>query len=546
VINDIKANLKSLIRLTLIMSYPFFVIAFLGQFLIKEKDLYYRELGAVFFITAIFIGIIILFKSLKLKKFFLLFFQFLLSFFISFKLFFYYNFNTKPSASAIFIIFETNATEAKEFFISYFDFTIIAIILLSFFAFIFLIIKLLIDSSFFSFLGLEKVSLFFKVSILILVLFCGFLLNRSFSEQSIILILSHSISEYNIAKDYYKSNLAKPENESIILKTNNKTPKVGIVIIGESTSRWHMQLYNYNRETNPILSGMRDELYVFNDVISPAVMTIRSLGKALTLSNINEPKIKNNFSVVQLANAAGYETFWISNQQPVGFTESTPTIIATAAKHKQYLASNSYYYSIYDETLIPEIEKALNTTSEQKLIFVHLIGTHRIYKKRYPEEFSYFQGVNERTKIKTEYSKSKVNEYDNAVKYNDFVVSEIINLVKEKEKNSFVVYFSDHGEEVFDTQDFVGHHTQKGSKAMYDIPFISWFSKEYLEANQRIDTLKNYKNRKYNTEDFIYSFSDLINVEFEGYDATRSIFNPKFIERPRWIRDTLNYDTWKQ
>ena len=81
---------------------------------------------------------------------------------------------------------------------------------------------------------------------------------------------------------------------------------------------------------------------------------------------------------------------------------------------------------------------------------------------------------------------------------------------------------------------------------MYDIPFISWFSKEYLETNQRIDTLKNYKNRKYNTEDFIYSFSDVINVEFEGYDATRSIFNPKFIERPRWIRDTLNYDTWKQ
>ncbi|MEJ6791609.1 MAG: sulfatase-like hydrolase/transferase [Lacinutrix sp.] len=300
-----------------------------------------------------------------------------------------------------------------------------------------------------------------------------------------------------------------------------------------------------NRETNPILSKMKDELYVFNDVIASDVMTIRSLEKVLTLSNYNNPKAENNFSVIQLANTAGFDTFWISNQQPVGFTESTPTIIATAAKHKQFLATDSYMYSIYDEALLPEIKKALKETGERKLIFVHLIGTHRTYKKRYPENFSYFEGINERTKIKTEYSKTKVNEYDNAVKYNDLVVSNIINLVKEQENNSFVLYFSDHGDDVFDTQDFVGHHTHKGSKPMFDIPFLSWFSKDYLAANKRIDTLKTYSNRKYNTEDFIYSFSDIIDVKFKGFDAKRSIFNSDFKEHKRLIKDSLDYDAWK-
>lgn len=542
--NEIKTNLKSILRLALVMGFPLLVFMFLGLFVIPKTYSYLREFGAVFLLTTIFTGVILLFNSIKVKRVLLLVFQFLLSFLVGFKLFFYYTFGAKPSASAIFVIFETNATEASEFFSNYFDFSIISIFILSFLVFIFLLICFFIKQKTFQFLYLEKLSLLFKSAIILLMVFCSYLLNRSFSEQSIILTLSHSIKEYNIAKNYFKEHLAKPENEALKIISKSNEPQLGIVIIGESTSRWHMGLYNYNRETNPFLSKMKDELFVFNNVIAPDVMTIKSLEKVLTLSNYKNPKAENNFSVIQLANAAGFETFWISNQQPVGFTESTPTIIATAAKHKQFLATDSYAYTIYDEALIPEVKNALKAKGKRKLIFVHLIGTHRTYKKRYPKAFSYFEGTNERTKYKTEYSKQKVNEYDNAVRYNDYVVSEIINLVKKEQNNSFVVYFSDHGDDVFDTQDFVGHHRHKGSKPMFDIPFLSWFSKKYLATNRRIDTLNNYSTRKYNTEDFIYSFSDIINVEFEGFDATKSIFNANFKEQKRLIKDSLDYDSW--
>ena len=112
------------------------------------------------------------------------------------------------------------------------------------------------------------------------------------------------------------------------------------------------------------------------------------------------------------------------------------------------------------------------------------------------------------------------------------------------EAYSFVVYFSDHGDDVFDTQDFVGHYRQKGSKPMFDIPFLAWFSEDYLTNNKRIDTLTNYTNRKYNTENFIYSFSDLINTKFEGFDDTKSLFSPNFKANKRIIKDSLDYDYW--
>ena len=46
------------------------------------------------------------------------------------------------------------------------------------------------------------------------------------------------------------------------------------------------------------------------------------------------------------------------------------------------------------------------------------------------------------------------NSYDNAVLYNDFVVSSLIKDYAKSDPNGFLLYLSDHGEDVFDS---VGH-----------------------------------------------------------------------------------------
>src|SRR5690606_41021472 len=54
--------------------------------------------------------------------------------------------------------------------------------------------------------------------------------------------------------------------------------------------------------------------------------------------------------------------------------------------------------------------------AKQKLIVLHLLGTHTAYHQRYPEEFNHFSGSGKKEKI--------IAEYDNAVRYNDFVVED--------------------------------------------------------------------------------------------------------------------------
>ena len=65
--------------------------------------------------------------------------------------------------------------------------------------------------------------------------------------------------------------------------------------------------------------------------------------------------------------------------------------------------------------------------------------------------------------------------YDNAILYNDFIVKCIIDLYLDKE--STVLYVSDHGEEVFDTnRDITGHNGYKSNRFMVEVPMIFWLS----------------------------------------------------------------------
>ena len=179
------------------------------------------------------------------------------------------------------------------------------------------------------------------------------------------------------------------------------------------------------------------------------------------------------------------------------------------------------------------------------MIFIHLIGTHSDYKKRYPERFQRFTGRNPRTLIQTAAAEKIVNEYDNAVLYNDFIIRNIIEAAKKENKPSYVLYFSDHGDDVFDTMDIIGHNEYHGTKPMYEVPFLAWLSKEYIENRPLFKTANGYSERRYNLEDFIHSFSDLSQINFNLYDRTRSIFSEDYKSRTRWIKKDEDFDQKK-
>ncbi|WCO03004.1 sulfatase-like hydrolase/transferase [Psychroserpens ponticola] len=350
-----------------------------------------------------------------------------------------------------------------------------------------------------------------------------------------------SYKEYQIVKKQFETELAQKTSEHLKVISSIEEPQTYVVVIGESTSSWHMQLYGYERETNPRLSEIKDELFVFDSVIAPNVHTVLALEKILTFSDYKTPNKNDNASIIQLANQAGFTTYWISSQRPIGIHESVAATIARASDKRVYTNTEDYNYQILDNSLLPELDVILNDEHKKRVIFVHLIGTHIPYDKRYTKSFDYFNDENINSKFKNEKVIKIVNAYDNATRYNDHIVRSIIEKVKAKQTISYVTYLSDHGDEVYDTKDFLGHNEYHATRPMYEVPFIVWFSDLYKNK------IGNYNNRAivqrpYILEDFIYSFSEISQIQFKGFDERKSIFNPNFTKKTRWIKKNIDYD----
>lgn len=454
------------------------------------------------------------------------------------KLSFNLHYGVNLDSSALYVFFETNISESIDYLLYYFNPSILSLLILTIFIYILNLRHLNQINFFFS-----QRELLFTIGLLLLpVVGSHFILYKYAAKRSIIYGLGKEYRLYKNVRHLLQKELGTPLSKNIVIDSYKDAPETHVIIIGESTNRHHMQLYGYNRNTTPRLSEIQEELIVFSDVIAPNVHTITSLEKILTFSDYKNQKRTNNSSIVQLSNLANYKTFWISNQNPIGIHESLASIISTSSNERTFITTD-HLKTKFDIELMPYIEKALNDSStHKKVIFIHLMGTHTAYGKRYPEEFKQFTQKNPLSKFTHSKAVQIINQYDNAILYNDHIIREIIELVRKSDCSGTVTYFSDHGDEVYDSLDLYGHDAYHGSKSMYEVPFIIWTSEQYNNNNPNTYLWKNNTSKKYILEDYVHTFSDMLHLEYDTYNASKSIISNQFIEKKRIVKNGIDYE----
>ncbi|OQY02779.1 MAG: hypothetical protein B6I20_06535 [Bacteroidetes bacterium 4572_117] len=321
----------------------------------------------------------------------------------------------------------------------------------------------------------------------------------------------------------------------------NEEDELYVIIIGESNNREHMGLYGYYRQTNPLLKKISTELVLYKDVISPHANTISSLSKVLTLGNYEMPEMKFKGLIFQLFNKAEFETYWLSNQEPIGTHETGITKLTKSADKRFFVNSKSNRKkSPFDDMIFTPLAKILQEKANKKFIIIQLLGSHVDYANRYPPDYNKFTET-PLTDFKNKTAYTQINAYDNSILYTDFIISQVIEKVKNTKIKSYVLYFSDHGEDVYKASNKAFHAEDYKSKYMYEIPFLLWRSEKFINnTNNLVFDI----NRKYMTDDLIYSIADLSNIKFDEFVAKKSLFNNKFEYRKRIILDSLNYDTF--
>lgn len=310
-----------------------------------------------------------------------------------------------------------------------------------------------------------------------------------------------------------------------------------ILVIGESTNRASMSLYGYARATTPQLDAMRARLLVFNDVISPASSTVESMMSMLTPADLGNPDAwmaKPN--LLMLAEAAGYKTFWVSNQTR---NDGWIGMLAGEADESDFINyGTGRGENNFDANLFQPFAHALADAAPKKLIVVHLLGAHPSYDMRYPSRFAHFDNLHDAVSAqmasqgRSAWIRNQRDEYDNAIRYGDYVLGNLIGMAEQAKSGhaAALLFVSDHGQEVGYSRNHAGHSAS--DKSGYEIPMLLWNNQQ---APQSAAARSALESRPYQTDKLDATVLGLLKIETRYYAAQDDILSSAFTPVPRYM-----------
>ncbi|MDL0088539.1 phosphoethanolamine transferase [Campylobacter gastrosuis] len=410
----------------------------------------------------------------------------------------YFSFSHKVfNANALMAFMQSNFSEAREYFLVNVNFlTAFLLIILVLFGVIFLKFTPLLAVK-------NQTKSKTRILIIVLILSQFFIYENANLKSLFIDVIK---KELKISSQYHAF---KDERIAKIGEINGSFGGVYLLVIGESENRNFMSLYGFDENTTPRLDALKNDenFLLFKNAYSNYVHTTAVLKQALTaLNQYNKLDFKLSPSIIEVANRAGFNTAWLSNQAKFGFFGAPNSMLALPSKFSFYTSLDDSQVG-FDGVLLENL-RALEI-SENMLIVLHLMGSHTDYKKRYPSEFTKFGGSDD------------LAHYKNSVFYNDFVVSEILKIAKNLPNFKALVYLSDHGEVVG-----VGHDAARYDFEMTKIPLFIYFSDEFRREFGGFEILKQNVNEIWSNDLLFNLMSALMGVKSALYEPENDITGP--------------------
>lgn len=364
------------------------------------------------------------------------------------------------------------------------------------------------------------------------------------------------VSFYDISlseKEMTNVILLSEQKESLKITSDSDSLNI-IVIIGESYIREHSPLYGYPLQTTPFLSQEKENgrLFVFTDVVSPYNQTTRVIRNMLSCNSLGDGESWASAPpFTALYKKGGYHVVLYDNQKTIDFGQVFTFSLNTYLYHPRIV--NACYNETNDNTFEYDGElveyyrqkRSVHPAPHQLLLF-HLMGQHISFNKRYPPGFNHFNAdstIFRQEEWLTEGMRKDIAHYDNATRYNDYVIQQIIDLYAQQ--NTVVILMADHGEEVYDYRDNMGRddwdmgsNPEQVLRFQYMIPFVVWCSDKYMERHPNtITQLQEATGRPMMLDNMCQLLFHLSGLHSRYYHAERDILSPSYHCPPRIIND---------
>lgn len=373
---------------------------------------------------------------------------------------------------------------------------------------------------------------------------------------------------YRLAFGIYANRLASRQIVQLLAASDKiqvdscsfRVPNI-VLVIGESYNKHHSQLYGYDKPTTPRQLVLQEEgsLVAFTDVVSTWNLTSFVFKHMLSLYAVGDSgEWCDKPLFPEMFRKAGYHVTFITNQfqskanEAVydfsgGFFLNDPEL-----SQRQFDTRNTRLYP-YDEGMLKEYDKLAKEDTDHNLIILHLMGSHLMYKSRYPQKTrKYLTAKMYNRPELTNKQRMILADYDNSLRYNDSIVTTVTQ--RFIDKDAVIIYMPDHGEEMFDEKPYTygRNHSANINKRLaryeMEIPFWIWGSPRYRENHPYgWQAIQNAKDRPMMVDALPHLLLYLAGISTPLYRADLNIISSEYNQkRPRILKGVTDYNELKK
>lgn len=342
-----------------------------------------------------------------------------------------------------------------------------------------------------------------------------------------------------LANAYHNSVIQMEEYQKLRKENSNLTAtKIGngetyVVVLGESGNRRHYGAYSYFRNTTPWMSDLREDGHTIfmENAYASFVHTVPSMLNMLTSASQYNDQV--NFaapSIIEVAKAAGFKTYWFSNQHRYGLIDNPLTVLAEEADEVHFTAKSGLDTDDKLISLVDKYTKNINP-DENNLIIIHLMGSHARYKDRLPKGTD-IQWKETGISYMGDYAKdgdlvNDVNAYDKTIQKDDEIMKAIYDNISAKVSDiSAFIFIPDHGEDVYGKKH---HDSSQFNWEMARVPFVMLFSDKWIDKNfDRFNVLKDNVEKPFTSDLFYDYLAGIMGINSDSVDKSMDISDPKF------------------
>jgi lipid A ethanolaminephosphotransferase len=226
-----------------------------------------------------------------------------------------------------------------------------------------------------------------------------------------------------------------PENELVIL------------VVGETARADRFSLNGYDRPTNPELA--KRDVISFKHVSSCGTSTGESVPcmfSALGREHYTRQKASQYKNALDVLSEEGVQVLWRDNN-------SDSKGVAARVEYQDFKSPTfnpECDTECRDIGMLSGLDKYIEGhKGKDILIVLHQMGNHGPeYYRRYPQAFEYFKPVCMTGELRSCSQQEINNGYDNAVRYTDYFLANVIDFLKRYDNShaTAMFYVSDHGE----------------------------------------------------------------------------------------------------